>query len=238
MKIDLAFSPHELGEKKVTEKSVVVIDVLRATSTIIAAFENGAAAIIPVETVEEAKKVAAQNPGFLLAGERRALPLDGFQLGNSPRDYLPEKIRGKSIILTTSNGTRTLVSAKGGREIFIGSFLNLGALCQRLAMVGRDVLVACSGEKGLFSLGDTVCGGAIVASLEKTQLSLGESDSANVARILYRHFANDICGMLLDSEWGQYLRRVGLELDIHVCARVNISKFVPIYRGGKIIVDH
>ena len=168
MKVDLAFTPYELEKKELEGKSVVVIDALRATSTMIVAFENGCSAFIPVATVEEARDLVAQNPEFLLAGERRALSLEGFHLGNSPRDYRPNKVKGKVVVMTTTNGTRALVASQRGAQIFIGSFLNLNALNQRLLDTGRDVLIACAGEKDLFCLEDTVCGGAIVERLEKT----------------------------------------------------------------------
>ena len=110
MKIDLAFTPFELEKKDLRGKAVVVIDALRATSTMIVAFENGCSGFIPVSTVEEARELAAskKDPDLLLAGERKAMPLEGFHLGNSPRDYRPEKVRGKVVVLTTTNGTQPL----------------------------------------------------------------------------------------------------------------------------------
>ncbi len=237
MKIDLAFTPQELERKDLTEKSVVVIDALRATTTMTVAFVNGAAAFIPVETVEEAREVVARNPDYLLAGERRAMPLEGFHLGNSPRDYQPEKVRGKTIVMTTTNGTRALVAARGGAEIFIGSFLNLGSLCRRLVESGKDVLIACSGEKGLFCLEDTVCGGAIVGRLEKMGIPLTQTDAAHAAKILYEHCENDVHGMLCSCEWGVYLEGLGLGQDVRICAEIDSSRVVPVYRDGRIILD-
>ncbi len=125
----------------------MVIDALRATTTMTVAFENGCSAFIPVATVEEARELAARNPGFLLAGERGAVALPGFDLGNSPRDFRPEKVKGKVVVMTTTNGTRALVASRRGAEIFIGSFLNLGALTGRLVEAGRDILIACAGKK-------------------------------------------------------------------------------------------
>ncbi len=237
MKIDLAFTPEELEKKDLEGKSVVVIDALRATSTVIVALENGCSAFIPVGTVEEARELTAEHPEFLLAGERRALPLEGFQLGNSPRDYRPDKVKGKIIVLTTTNGTRALVASQRGAEIFIGSFLNLGALTRRLVETGRDIMIACSGEKGLFCLEDTVCGGAIVERLEKTGLSLSKTDASLAAKVLYEHCENDVYGMLCNSEWGQYLESLGLGKDVRLCARVDSSSLVPVYRQGKIFLD-
>lgn len=239
MKIDLAFSPYELEKKDLREKVVVVIDALRATSTMIVAFENGCSAFIPVLTVEEAKKLAAdrRDLDLLLGGERRALPVEGFHLGNSPRDYRPEKVKGKVVIMTTTNGTQALIAAREAAEVFIGAFLNLSALSHRLIEAGRDVIIACAGEKGFFCLEDTVCGGAIVDRLEKDGAAISESDSAMAAKVLYEYFENDIYGMLLESEWGQYLESVGLGKDIRICARVDSSRLVPVYREGKIFLD-
>jgi 2-phosphosulfolactate phosphatase len=237
MKIDLAFSPHELEQKDLEGKSVVVIDALRATSTMTVAFENGCSAFIPVATVEEARELAARNPDFLLAGERRAVALPGFDLGNSPRDFRPEKVRGKVVVMTTTNGTRALVASRRGAEIFIGSFLNLGALTRRLVEAGRDILIACAGEKDVFCLEDTVCGGAIVERLEKTGLPVSKSDAAAAAKVLFEQCEGDVYGALCDCEWGQYLEGVGMGKDVRICARIDSSSLVPVYREGKIILD-
>lgn len=239
LKIDLAFSPGELEKKDLREKAVVVIDALRATSTMIVAFENGCSAFIPVLTVEEARKLAAdrRDLDLLLGGERRALPVEGFHLGNSPRDYRPEKVKGKVVIMTTTNGTQALIAARGAAEVFIGAFLNLSALSHRLIGAGRDVIIACAGEKGFFCLEDTICGGAIVDRLEKADIPISKSDSAMAAKVLYEYFENDIYRMLLESEWGQYLESVGLGKDIRICAQVDSSRLIPVYREGKIFLD-
>ena len=237
MIIDLAFTLHELGKKELAGKSVVVVDALRATTTVTVGLENGAAAFIPVATIEEAREWVAANPDYLLAGERRAMPLEGFHLGNSPRDYRPDKVRGKTIVMTTTNGTQALVAAGGGAEVFIGSFLNLGALCERLIEAERDTLIACSGEKDLFCLEDTVCGGAIVERLEKTGIPLIKTDAASSAKILYEQCEGNVYGMLCTCEWGVYLEGLGLGKDVRFCAQVDSSKLVPVYRDGRIILD-
>jgi len=237
MKIDLAFTPLELEKKDLEGRSVVVIDTLRATSTMIVALENGCSAFIPVATVEEARDLAAKNFEFLLAGERRALPLEGFRLGNSPRDYRSNTVKGKTVILTTSNGTRALLASRRGAEIFIGSFLNLGALTQRLLDAGRDILIACAGEKDLFCLEDTVCGGAIIERLEKTGVPISKSDAAKAAKVLYDNCEGDVYGALCDCEWGRYLEGLGLGKDVRICAQIDSSRLVPVYREGKIFLD-
>jgi 2-phosphosulfolactate phosphatase len=239
MNIDLAFSPHELEKKDFRGKTVVVIDVLRATSTMIMALENGCSGFIPVSTVEEAKQLAAlkKDPDLLLGGERDAMPLEGFHLGNSPRDYRPEKVRGKVVVLTTTNGTQALLAARKAAEVFIGAFLNIAALSRRLEETGRDVIIACSGEKGLFCLEDTVCGGAIIDRLEQEGVSLLKNDAAMAAKVLYEYYEGDIYGMLAGCDWGQYLKSVGLGKDLRICAETDSSQLVPVYREGKIFLD-
>jgi 2-phosphosulfolactate phosphatase len=239
MNIDLAFSPHELEKKDFRGKTVVVIDVLRATSTMIIALENGCSGFIPVSTVEEAMQLAAlkKDPDLLLGGERNAMPLEGFHLGNSPRDYRPEKVRGKVVVLTTTNGTQALLAARKAAEVFIGAFLNISALSRRLEETGRDVIIACSGEKSLFCLEDTVCGGAIIDRLEQEGVSLLKNDAAMAAKVLYEYYEGDIHGMLAGCDWGQYLGSVGLGKDLRICAQTDSSQLVPVYREGKIFLD-
>ncbi len=236
MNIDVTFSPFELKSKDLTGKSVVVIDALRATSTMITAFENGCAAFIPVATVEEARNIAGQNPGYLLAGERRAKPLEGFQLGNSPRDYRAEKVRDKVVVFTTTNGTRVLAEADGGAEVLIGAFLNLAALTEHLLRKARDLIIACAGEKDLFCLEDSVCAGALIYRLEENGAPLVKSDAAVAAKLLYEYYEDNIYAMLADCDWGQYLEKIGLGKDVRICAQIDSSRLLPVYREGKIVV--
>ncbi len=239
MKIDLAFTPYELEKKDPRGKAVVVIDALRATSTMIVAFENGCSGFIPVATVEEAIQLAdlKKDPDLLLGGERRAMPIEGFHLGNSPRDYRPEKVRGKVVVMTTTNGTQALLAARKAAEVFIGAFLNISALSRRLGEGERDVIIACAGEKDLFCLEDTVCGGAIIDRLEKGGVPISKDDAAVAAKLLYEYYEGDIYGMLAGCAWGQYLEGVGLGKDVRICAQVDVSRLVPVYREGKIFLD-
>jgi len=239
MKIDLAFTPFELDKKDLRGKAVAVIDALRATSTMIAAFDNGCSGFIPVSTVEEAMQLAAlkKDPDLLLGGERNAMPLEGFHLGNSPRDYRPEKVRGKVVVLTTTNGTQALLAARKAAEVFIGAFLNISALSRRIEEADRDVIVACSGEKGLFCLEDTVCAGAVIDRVEQGGVPLLKSDAAMAAKVLYEYYENDIYGMLAGCDWGQYLESVGLGKDLRICAQIDSSRLVPVYREGRIFLD-
>lgn len=239
MLVDLAFSSGEIERKEISDKAAVVIDVLRATSTMIVAFENGCRAFIPVASIEEARKILGEqmNPDLLLGGERKALPLEGFHLGNSPRDYQPDKVRDKIIILTTTNGTKALIAAQKAREVFIGAFLNISAVAVCLQQKQRDVLIACAGEKGLFCLEDTFCAGALVQKLAQGEKKVILSDAAIMAKILYEHFQEDIYGLLSTCEWGRYLRGLGLEEDVRICAQVDICRLVPVFRKGRVYLE-
>lgn len=238
MLIDVALTPGEIERKEISDKAVVVIDVLRATSTMVVGLENGCKAFIPVGTVEEAKKLVAEQrkPDFLLGGERRALRLEGFHLGNSPRDYLPEKVKDKIVVMTTTNGTAALIAAQKAAKVFIGAFLNLSAVVTALKETKYDILIACAGEKGLFCLEDTLCAGALVKKLMETDKEVSLTDAALMAKILYTHFEDDLYGILSSCEWGRYLIGLGLEEDVRICAQVDVSRSAPIFLGGKVFL--
>ncbi len=238
MLIDVALTPGEIERKEISDKAVVVIDVLRATSTMVVGLENGCKAFIPVGTVEEAKKLVAEQrkPDFLLGGERRALRLEGFHLGNSPRDYLPEKVKDKIVVMTTTNGTAALIAAQKAAKVFIGAFLNLSAVVTALKKTKCDILIACAGEKGLFCLEDTLCAGALVKKLMETDKEVSLTDAALMAKILYTHFEDDLYGILSSCEWGRYLIGLGLEEDVRICAQVDVSRSAPIFLGGKVFL--
>lgn len=240
MLIDVALTPEEIQKKEISDKAVVVIDVLRATSTMVVGLENGCKAFIPVVSVEEAQKLVAEqkSPDFLLGGERRALRLEGFHLGNSPRDYLPEKVKDKTVVLTTTNGTKALIAAQKAAKVFIGAFLNLSAVSTALQETQRNVLLACAGEKGLFCLEDTLCAGALAKKLLEEVKEVSLTDAALMAKILYTHFASDLYGILSSCEWGRYLIGLGLEEDVHICAQIDVSQRAPIFLGGKVFLGN
>ena len=239
MNLDVVFTPFELEKRGLQGKIVVVIDALRATSTMIEAFKNGCSAFIPVLSVEEAKRLTAEtgNPDIRLGGERGGLMVRGFHFGNSPRDYQPGKVEGKTVVMTTTNGTRALVAAKRAVKVFIGAFLNRAALAKRLIEEGRDVIIACSGEKDRFCLEDTVCAGAIIDYLEERGIALALSDSAWAARSLYKSCATNLGQMLFQCEWGRHLESIGLGGDVEMCGRMDCSEIVPVYREGRVFLD-
>ncbi len=239
MRVDVVFTPGELEKWDLAGRVVVVIDALRATSTIIAAFENGCAAFIPVLTVEEARSRAAGCAGsdICLGGERGGRMVEGFQFGNSPRDYPADKVFGKTVVMTTTNGTRALLAARRAAKVLIGAFLNRTALAKRLIEEQKDVLIACAGEKDRFCLEDALCAGAIIDSLEKAEAPLTLSDSALAAKRLFHWAEGSLVQNLLECEWGSYLESIGFGPDVEICARLDSSSLVPVFEEGRIILD-
>ena len=189
MRIDLVFTHQELQFTDKAEKTGVSIDVLRATSTIVAAFDNGCASFTPITSVDEARERAKKyQPGtILLGGAKQGLRPQGFDLGNSPLDYVKDVVKGKHILFSSSNGTQSMHGLKGAEEILLASFLNAEAVSREMLNAGRDCLIACSGDFGRFALGDTVCGGMIISKLlseAKTEIRL--SDAAAVALMIFK----------------------------------------------------
>src|SRR5690606_9016889 len=157
------------------------------TSTIVEALANGARSVFPVASIEAAVRLA-QNMGrdeVLLCGERRGLPIDGFDLGNSPREYTPDRVAGRSLIMTTTNGTPALLATTTAQETLVASFLNLSAVVARLAESGAPATVVCAGRERRFSLDDAVCAGAIVRALCGERFAAGEGlpDTAHAAMV-------------------------------------------------------
>ncbi len=237
MKIHVLLSPLNADELYFTGKTVVVVDVLRATTTIITALKNGAKKITPVESVDFAVKVSGGISGghTLLAGERNTLMVEGFALGNSPLEFTEEAVKDKSIILFTTNGSKAIVRAKFAENLLIASFNNVSAIANRLAELGNDVEILCAGSNGMFCVEDTVCAGWIISAIQEKTEDVELSDSAKASLVLKKHFGKRILKMLKDSEHGQLLIGNGFEEDLKVAAEVDSTDLVPVYVQGEII---
>jgi 2-phosphosulfolactate phosphatase len=214
----------------------VVIDVIRATSTIVTAFQYGVRSILPVASVEEARQVQASAPGALLAGERGGKRLPGFDLGNSPREFARDAVGDRDVVLTTSNGTKTLRAVGEGRAVAIGAFLNRTAVGRWLLSRGEDALVVCSGYEGIFSLEDAVCAGAMVDRLIGGATSVVLGDGARACQALWTRYASDVPGLLRDTGWGRHIVEIGLGADLDVCARLDVTDVVPVMLGERIVL--
>ena len=183
LKIDACFSPHLYPIYRDDDSVVVIIDILRATSAICTAFHHGAEKIIPVATVEEAMEYKKQ--GFLTGAERDAIPLSGFDFGNSPFSYMGENVRGKTIAITTTNGTQAIEVAREAHKIVIGSFLNLTALTHWLINERRDILLLCSGWKNKFNLEDALFAGAVTEAILSSTSNYKLGDACLALKYLY-----------------------------------------------------
>jgi len=236
MKIDVIPFAAAAFPEEIAGKTVVVIDILRATSTMVNALQNGAKEIIPSLTVEEAFAKAKSFPAgkFLLGGERQAEKIPGFDLGNSYREYPREIVEGKSIILTTSNGTKSLHACKDAKEVLIGSFLNLNSVVKHLQKSSQIVLL-CSGTLGKFSIEDSMAAAAIIDLLaENNNPKL--DDLGQSLLYAYRSRNGNLAELLKDGVHLNYLKSKGYEKDIEFCFQKNLFDILPIFNQEKRIV--
>jgi 2-phosphosulfolactate phosphatase len=240
MRVDVALSPAEFPAKLPRGRRAVLIDVVRATTSIVVAFQRGCAAVLPVSTPEEAR-AARECPGgegSLLCGEQGGLPIPGFDLGNSPTALIQARLEGRRLILCTSNGTPALAALAGVPEVWIGALRNAAAVAGALARGKDDVVLACSGKDGSFCLEDAVCAGAILHELAAAGARPAlETDAAVAAELLFRHHRGDLLGMLRSVEWGRRLEAMGLLEDLRLCAELNAAALTPLVRNGTIVLE-
>lgn len=237
LKLDVAFV-LELAPENLTGLKTVVIDVLRATSTIVAAMSAGVPYIEPVATVEAASALAAdyaKRGGCYLGGERNKLRPPGFDCGNSPLEYL-ELLEGKPVVFTTTNGTRALKRVVGSQTILIGSLGNAAAIAEALLSTPGEVLLVCSGTLGRIAAEDVLCAGLIIAEIQN-RAAVQLTDAARIALASYRQLASNLADHLLQTTSGQGLSQLGLKADVLHAAQVNYSKIVPRYLDGRIVAD-
>lgn len=231
--VEVCFTPGEYAYFKDEFEIVVVIDVLRATSAICAAFDNGIRSIIPVPSVEEALEYKAK--GYLAGAERKGQIVEGFDFGNSPFSYMREDFRDQEVVLTTTNGTKSLDVAKDAEIVVVGSFLNLEALSEWLSQQEKNVLCLCSGWQDKFNLEDTICAGAICEYLINTGNFISEEDSSIAAKYLYLSAKDNYLGYLKSSSHRRRLKNLNLNEDIKYCLTPNQTRVIPILKNGKLV---
>ena len=223
MKIDVCYTPELIYQFDVTDKTVVVIDILRATSCMVAGLASGVEKIKPVASVEECESLG--KAGYLMAGERDGKKLPQFQLGNSPFDYMDASVKGKKIAATTTNGTRAIDLSKDAPEVLIGAFLNLKSIVAHLSKSERDILLFCAGWKGKYNLEDSLFAGAVIDGLKK-QAEL-DTDAATSAFYLYEGMKDDLYYYISRSNHAKRLTKFGIMKDIEFCSRVNEFDVLP-----------
>ena len=234
MKINVFLSPANVDELYFANKTTVVIDVLRATSTIVTAISNGAKEVVPVASVEFAVKVSGGMFGgqTLLGGERNTKKIEGFALGNSPFEYSKEIVEGKSIVFFTTNGTKSIVKAKYSENLFTCSFLNISAVVNHLLELNTDVEVICSGRNNYFSLEDSVCAGMLVSKIKKEKLGVDLNDCSSAVLTLYNKYGKNLLKMMQESDHGKILLENGFDKDIEYCSSVDLLDEIPVYTNG------
>ena len=238
MTVDVILTAGDVAYDKVKNKNVAVVDVFRATSVIVEALNNGARAVIPVVNVEDALLMQEKfRPGsVLLGGERNTVMIDGFDLDNSPRMYKASVVSGKTIIFTTTNGTRALYNAREAASVMVASFLNFSAVCAALAIDGRDVAVICAGRNDNFTAEDGLCAGAMVGVLA-LQYGYEMTDIAEVMQNMYAMAADDLRARLVTTTHYRDISARGYDEDIRFCLQRDIYDIVPVYSDkGEIVL--
>ena len=232
-RVEVCFTPGEYEYFKNEFEIVVVIDVLRATSAICTAFEYGVKSIIPVPSIEEALRY--KEKGYLVGAERNGEIVKGFDFGNSPFSYMNPKFKDQEIVLTTTNGTKSLAVAKDAETVVVGSFLNLNYLNEWLLQSKKNILCLCSGWQDKFNLEDTICAGAICDYLISSGEYTSTEDSSIAAKYLFQSAEKNNLGYLKSSSHRRRLKHLNLNEDIKYCLTPNQTNVLPILVDGKLI---
>jgi len=227
-RIDVCLSPDLMHLYTVSDRTVVVVDILRATSCMTTAFAHGIEGIVPFAKLDDCRAMKAK--GYFTAGERDGQKVEGFDLGNSPFEYMDEKLRGEKIAFTTTNGTQAIAMSEGAKEIIIGSFLNLSAVSKYLLNGDNNVLVVCAGWKGKVNLEDTLFAGALVESLKEHIEP--DCDAPLIAQHLYSQAKHNMVDFLKNSSHVKRLARLNIFKDIEFCLTPDQYPVVPVIRDG------
>lgn len=241
MRIDVFFDPVGVNPAEVQGRTVVVLDVLRATTTIAVALDRGARAVLPAASTEEALRIAQnlERDDVVLAGERKSQRIPGFTLGNSPLEFTAEAVQGKTVVLTTTNGTPALISAQGAREVIAGAAVNFGVVVERcraaLAQHG-ELVILCAGRERQFALEDAFAAGRLAKVLlpEGGLRAVGVNDGALAALELARHYGERWLRAFRASSHGRELATLGFREDVRVCALENTHPILPLYADRRI----
>lgn len=230
MRLDVFLTPGEISPADVADRDVVVMDVLRATSSIVEALSAGARSIYPVGSVEEALRLANTfgRDEVLLCGERKCLPIEGFDLGNSPREFTPDVVSGKTLVMSTTNGTGAMSLTAGASRVYIGALTNLGAVVERLAASDSEPVVLCSGRERHFAIEDAVSAGLLVQRLVAARP--GEwvmNDGARAAVALAESLGAGV-ELFQATTAGRTIAAAGLGEDLEFCARMDVHDVLPV----------
>jgi len=238
MDIEVFLTSTGIEEDDVRDRTVVVIDVLRACSTIATALSHGARAVVPVLDMAQASRIAANlDPDvYRLGGERGGEKIEGYHLGNSPLEYTQDEVEGRDIILNTTNGTKALTRARAARHLIAGSLLNAGRVVDFIRQMDTDVTILCAGRHNRISLEDTVCAGLMLDRLWNGTEPTFVSDAANTAYTLYKHDQPDVSTRLRRGNAVQLLTEMGYQEDIDYCFQVDAMPVLPYYADNRLVL--
>jgi 2-phosphosulfolactate phosphatase len=239
VRVDVLFGGTSIMPADVAGRVVAVIDVLRASTSIAAALMNGARAVVPFESSEEAvtRSKAFEKSDVLLAGERRMKPIPGFDLGNSPSEFTRAVVEGKTVLMTTTNGTPAITNSAGARDVVVASYANFTAVLTMLRTAlrgGTDITLVCAGRDRQFGLEDAGCAGRFVYHVSKRLASVSLNDAAQACVLIDRKYGDNIAKLFEASEHGQALQAAGYAADLATCAAIDSFPVVPLYQDRQI----
>jgi 2-phosphosulfolactate phosphatase len=239
MRVDVFFTPQEILAADVANRVVAVVDVLRASTSIAIALSNGARAVIPLasseEVVSRAKTLARTE--VRLAGERRMLAIPGFDCGNSPLEFTREAVEGKTIVMSTTNGTAAVLAVQGARDVVIASYVNVSAVLSMLRAAvrgGSDVAIVCAGHERHFALEDAACAGLIAQHITAKHTKAETNDAAQAAMLINRKYGANLKRLFRASTHGAALVDAGFAADLVACADVDAFPVLPVYQDRQI----
>ncbi len=237
MIVKLYFTPQPLTDAKLRGRIAVVIDVLRASTSICTAIQNECREIVPVGATGDAAAMRANldRAKVLLCGERDGNKVEGFDLGNSPAEYSSEVVRDKVLIFASTNGSRAILKCAPAIQTMICGFVNLSAVAEAILVAQKDVAIVCAGRQGNFSLEDTFCGGALIDKLVTSGAFQTDNDAAQVAHMWYKNQADSIEAVVSRADHARYLRELGYGADIVTACAVDTLDVIPILTENKVI---
>ncbi len=240
MKIDLYLTPGPYDKTTVEGKAVVIIDVLRSSTSICAALTSGAKGVIPTNGPGEAGEMWTKvgSDMSVLAGERNGVKIENFQLGNSPLEFTKESVGGKFVIMTTTNGTAVFSKTYNAAPVLSCALTNISAVAERLANKDKDLIITCAGRDGHFSIEDTLCGGMLIHLLvEKHGKTIKQNDASSLALLLYQTNKDVIRQAIEDGEHGRFLASIGFDEDVSASSAIDSTSVLPVLHDGRLVVE-
>ena len=240
MNVELYLTPVPLGKASFENKTVAIIDVLRSTTSICAALTAGAKGVITTDgadkAVEMRTKIGAESS--VLAGERGGVKIENFHLGNSPLEFTKEAVGDKFVIMTTTNGTPLFAAASKAEPVIATALVNISRVAQRVADEDRDLVIACAGQDGNFSIEDTICGGMLINLLgERHRRRLHVNDASSLALLLYLNSRDSIRRNIEEGEHGRFLASIGFSRDVETAVAIDSMPVLPVLRDGRLVPD-